>query len=122
MVEPGRSIEELGVGAVMIGVLLVGYFIAVKGVFPATRALDAWWKARRSAGEIAGVPEEFDTHLRASERDESDDLDDAVLLTHEKRDDEEDEAFCVDFVAWEKECAVRPRIARYVAKLEERAR
>src|SRR5688572_27015875 len=117
--EPGRSVEELYVGAVMIGVLLVAYFIAVKGVFPATRALDVWWKARRSAGEIAGVPEEFDTQPRTSERDESDDLDDAVLLTHEKRDDEE---VCVDFVAWEKECAVRPRIARYVAKLEERAR
>ena len=93
---------------------LVGWLILQFG-----RSLGAAWSSR---GESAEVPEEFDTQPRTSERDESDDLDDAVLLTHEKRDDEEDEAFCVDFVAWEKECAVRPRIARYVAKLEERAR
>jgi hypothetical protein len=60
---------------------IVGYFIAMKGVFPVTRALAAWWKARRSAGEIAGVPEEFDTQPRNA-FDEH--VDDALAVTVER--------------------------------------
>ncbi len=101
MVEPGHTPGEMVASAVTVGVLLVVGVV----VFYVGPKVAAALTVIRSEEKPAEVPEEFDTQARTGERD---DLFDVAEATD-------------DFAAWESECASRPRIARYVAKLEERA-
>lgn len=100
------------------------------GSFAATLAL-LWWMRKvptptrwllslwSSRGEIAEVPEDFDTQPRTSDRDEWDShTADAVLLTHEKRDDEENDKTAADFLLWDAEVGERSGVHKYMRRMD----
>jgi hypothetical protein len=109
--EPGHTTGELVFGLCALGMLVFTYWFSVYVVLRGLRWVSAWWSSR---GEVAEVPEElddFDQHVAES-----------VDIVQQSYDDFEAALEVKDFERWEAECASRPRIARYVAKLEERAR
>lgn len=121
--EPGHSIEELAIGLIMLGLLAFSYFFTVYVVLRLARWVDAWWKARRAAGEVAEVPEDFDTQERTSERDD-------VWTRVQPLDSPYHPGLaclgpgCVhdDWTAWEKELASRPRIQQHLRRMERWSR
>lgn len=77
----------------------------------------------RSRGESAEVPEDFDTQPRTSDRDEWDShTADAVLLTHEKRDDDEDNNTAADFLLWDAEVGERSGVHKYMRRMDRWSR
>lgn len=93
----GHDVRELYFGAAGLAAAVFMYFFTVYVVLRAARWVAACWQARQAAGEVAEVPE-----------------DDALAVADALKVD--------DFAVWESECASRPRIRRYTAQLEERAR
>lgn len=114
LAEPGHSMGELAFGLIALGLLAFSYLFTVYVVLRGLRWVDAWWKARRSAGEVAEAPEDFDTQPRQREPISDEELTAILDATQERTDDH--------FVLWQAEVDERPGVHKYMRRMDRWSR
>lgn len=89
--------------------------------------LIVWWLRKGPVGpwlhsvwtSRGKVPEDFDTQSRHAWNSQ---VDDAVLLTHEKRGEDEDNNTAADFVLWDAEVSERAGVHKYMRRMDRWSR
>lgn len=104
------------IGSLIFGALWVLFLLAVYAVLfhIGPRVAAALKIMRQSTAEVmedAGDRDEWDSHTE-----------DAILLTHENRDDEETNGTAADFILWDAAMGERPEVHEYLRRMERWSR